>query len=491
MSCISNSSDINQTFIIEPLAIDDVYTTGATLIDSIVYFNRTDRLSAYTVNLTSFVTTDTYVTGMTFSNNTLTATRNDGINISANINTLTGLTVNGLLTVNGSLSATTFYGDGSHLAGITDTYVTGVTYSNNTLTTGRNDGANIKTNINSFTGLTVNGSLSATTFYGNGSHLSGITDTYVTGVTFTSNTLTITSNDGEKVSTNINSFTGLTVNGSLSATTIYGDGSHLTGISTGETYTNTNATTAALGGIASGATFSNRTMSQMWTDLLYPYQTPSFNSFDRDNLSTDYDLGRPILAGFQRFTWGTLNSGNVALNSIKIDQLQPTTVNVLSGSTNDFTQLVNLTGATISATTQTLNVPIYRITGTNTISSAFTRTITVNWKNRWYYGKNVNTSLTAAQITGLTTTNLVSSVVNTAITFGTGATSEYLYIAIPNSLGQPSDLRDSTTGCFGSNIPYSNIGTRGITNTYGVLTTYNVYRSTNQIASAQNVWLCS
>ncbi len=131
MSCISNSSDINQTFIIEPLAIDDIFTTGATLIDSVIYFNRTDILSAYTVNLTSFVTTDTYVTGMTFSNNTLTATRNDGVNISANINTLTGLTVNGLLTVNGSLSATTFYGDGSHLGGITDTYVTGVTYSNN------------------------------------------------------------------------------------------------------------------------------------------------------------------------------------------------------------------------------------------------------------------------------------------------------------------------------------------------------------------------
>lgn len=181
MSCATNSSDINQTFIIEPLAIDDIFTTGATLINSTIYFDRTDILSAYTANLSSFVTTDTYVTGMTFSSNTITITRNDNVAITANINTLTGLTVTG----------------------------------------------------------------------------------------------------------------------SLSATTFYGDGSHLTGISTGETYTNLSATTATVGGIASGSTFSNRTMSQMWTDLLYPYQTPSFNNFARGNLSTDYDLGQPVLAGLQ------------------------------------------------------------------------------------------------------------------------------------------------------------------------------------------------
>jgi len=370
MSCLSNSSDINQTFIIEPLAIDDIYTTGATLINSIIYFDRTDMLSAYTANLSSFVTTDTYVTGMTFSSNTITIARNDNVAISANINTLTGLTVTG----------------------------------------------------------------------------------------------------------------------SLSATTFYGDGSHLTGISTGETYTNTNLTTAALGGIPQNSTFNNRTMTQMWTDLLYPYQLPSFSSFTR-TLITDYDLGQPVPNGFQTFTWGTLNSSNIALNSINIDQLYPSTVNVLSGSSNDFTQLINLTGATISAATQTLTLPIYRITGTNTISSAFTRTITANWKNRWYYGKNVNTSLTIPQITSLTTTGLITTVVNTPITFVAGT--EFIYVVIPQSMAQPTDWRDSTTGCFGNNIPYSNISATTITNAYGISIPYNIYRSTNQITSAQNVWLCS
>ena len=430
MSCISNSSDINQTFIIEPLAIDDIYTTGATLIDSVIYFNRTDILSAYTVNLTSFVTTDTYVTGMTFSNNTLTATRNDGVNISANINTLTG--------------------------------------------------------------LTVNGSLSATTFYGNGSHLTGIStgDTYVTGVTFTSNTLTITTNDGNDVSTNINSFTGLTVNGSLTATTLYGDGSHLTGISTGETYTNAALTPAPLGGIGQNSTFLNRTMTEMWTDLLYPYQTPAFTAFTRTVLSTDYDLGQPVSAGSQTFTWLTTYSANVITNSISIDQLYPSTLNILTGATNDNIQVINLTGRPIISATTVVTLPIYRITATNSNLLEFTSTISRTWKNRWYYGKNANTSLTAAQITGLTNSALVTNVTGGYVTFASGA--EYLYMAIPKGLAQPYDWRDSTSGCNGNNVPYSLLPGTGttVTNKYGVSTVYNVYRSTNTVAGVQIVWIC-
>lgn len=107
MSCSTNSSDINQTFIIEPLAIDDIFTTGATLINNTIYFDRTDKLSAYTTN----------------------------------IYTLTGLTVTG------SLSATTFYGDGSYLTGIGSTF-TGGTVSGATIFTG---------------GLTAN-TISATTY---------------------------------------------------------------------------------------------------------------------------------------------------------------------------------------------------------------------------------------------------------------------------------------------------------------------------------------
>jgi hypothetical protein len=189
-------------------------------------------------HLSGISTTDTYTTAFTYSNNIATISQlNGGPTLSIAINTMTGLTVNG------SLSATTFYGDGSHLSGIstTDTYTTGFTYSNNIATINENNGGPaLSIVINTMTGLTVNGSLSATTFYGDGSHLSGISsvNTYATAFTYSNNIATISQNNGGPIlNIAINTMTGLTVNGSLSATTFYGNGSNLSGVSTTDTYT--------------------------------------------------------------------------------------------------------------------------------------------------------------------------------------------------------------------------------------------------------------
>jgi hypothetical protein len=74
----------------------------------------------------------------------------------------------------------------------TNTFVTGFTYDNsNTFTLTRNDGVDITTSFNTVTGLTVNGTLSATTLDGNtilsgGTNLTTVIeslDTYVTGGT--------------------------------------------------------------------------------------------------------------------------------------------------------------------------------------------------------------------------------------------------------------------------------------------------------------------
>ena len=228
----------------------------------------------------------------------------------------------------------------------------------------------------------------------------------------------------------------------------------------------------------------------MWNALLYPYQTPQFTSFDRGNLLSEYDLGRTVLAGSQNFTWATSNSGNVLANTIKIDQLFPSTVNLVTGSANDSSETINLTGAIISAASAT-TISMYRITATNSKSIDFTTTISRTWKHRWYYGKNINASLTNAQITGLTTTELITEAKNKGIAFLASATPQYLYLIVPQGLNQATDWRNSTTGCFGNNIPYSNIGSTSITNIYGISTTYNIYRSVNQITGAQDVWLCA
>lgn len=83
----------------------DYYTTGATLIGNTVYFDRTDALSAYTVNL-SVYSANTYTTGITYNNNVIAITRNDDFSMNTLINSFTGLTISGQLLVE-SLSAAT------------------------------------------------------------------------------------------------------------------------------------------------------------------------------------------------------------------------------------------------------------------------------------------------------------------------------------------------------------------------------------------------
>jgi hypothetical protein len=113
---------------------------------------------------------------------------------------LSGGTITGDLIVNGSLTATTYYGDGSNLTGVVgeDNYVSGATY--NTITKQ----------------LEFFGTNSATTF---NVSLSAITttsgDTYVTGGTYVNNVLTLNRNDGQDVT-----ITGFT-NSSSGSTIIF------------------------------------------------------------------------------------------------------------------------------------------------------------------------------------------------------------------------------------------------------------------------------
>lgn len=166
----------------------DFYTTGATIIGNTIYFDRNDELSAYTVSLDS-VLSDIYVTGVTFDNNKLLIVRNDGVKLDVCINTFTGLTINGSLAASSisanTISATTFYGDGSKLTGLVtiDTYVTGGTYSNGTTIFENNSGGT----------FSVNGFFKTSD------------DIYTSGVTFNPSNynLMINRNDGQVLMANL------------------------------------------------------------------------------------------------------------------------------------------------------------------------------------------------------------------------------------------------------------------------------------------------
>ena len=131
----------------------------------------TGTLIVPTISATTYqnlpIDPDTYVTGYTYSNNTFTIKQNNGqADLTSTINSVTGLTVNGNLTVTGntslqSLTATTISAT-TYQNLPTDIRVTGATYSNNTFTYTNNTGGTFSVLFNTVTGLTVNGNLTVT-----------------------------------------------------------------------------------------------------------------------------------------------------------------------------------------------------------------------------------------------------------------------------------------------------------------------------------------
>lgn len=120
-----------------------------------------------------------------------------------------------------------------------DVFVTGGTYSSGTATFMNNTGGTF-----SVTGFSTGSS--------------GGTDTYVTGFTYLNNTFTINNNTGGTLSVLVNTMTGLTVNGVLSATTIYGTALSVTGITATTLTANTiSSTTVSASNIFSGVTNLN------------------------------------------------------------------------------------------------------------------------------------------------------------------------------------------------------------------------------------------
>ena len=124
--------------------------TGGTVSGSTIF---TNGLSANTISATTYqnLPTDIRVTGGTYSNGTATFTNNTG----------------------GTFNVLGFF------TGSTDVFVTGATYSNNTFTYTNNTGGTFNVLFNTLTGLTVNGVLNSDTFsggtyFGDGSNLTGI-----------------------------------------------------------------------------------------------------------------------------------------------------------------------------------------------------------------------------------------------------------------------------------------------------------------------------
>jgi hypothetical protein len=240
----------------------------------------------------------------------------------------------------------------------------------------------------------------------------------------------------------------------------------------GAPYTNTTPVPTTIGGIVANSTFLNVPITEMFDRLLYPYQAPAFTAFTMTGSSgpqpTILEVGATLVGETKTFNWSTSNETNISANSISI--LDFTNNTIIASSLAD----TGPATGTVAAVTKTSAIShVYRITGSNTQNTGFSRDFTVNWRWRMYWGTGSFASATASDITG----SLISSslVTNSTGTFNFDA-GGYKYIAYPTVFGQKFTFKDVNTGF---DVDMQDPTTVSITNTNSVTTNYFVHRSTN------------
>ena len=207
-----------------------------------------------------------------------------------------------------------------------------------------------------------------------------------------------------------------------------------------------------------------------------PYQTPAFSSFSIESQTTSLEVGATSSAN-PVFTWSVANLSNAVANTVVISD---TTASVTLGTGLSLTPPFSATYAGVTKTF--VSSENFRITGTDSESDTFSANFTISWYDRVYYGESVTVTLTASDIMGLRVSGLQSGFAGTYNFLA--SPSEYKYICIPVAMGTISSFRDANTFL---NVPFNSPYAVNVTNTHGVVITYNVYGSFNMIGGALSV----
>jgi hypothetical protein len=236
------------------------------------------------------------------------------------------------------------------------------------------------------------------------------------------------------------------------------------------TYTNTETTPTSIGGISSGSTFDTKTLQEMLDLLLYPYQPPSFSSFSLSGNPGTLEVGQTFTGGLNTFNWGTNNSVNVNANSLYMTSTSGGTV--ITGLANDGSESIDI-GTNITKTG--LYTETWRMYGVSTETSTFSRSTSLNWRWKVYYGESENLTLDGTEIQSLTSNTFKSSRNGTYYV----ATVGYKFVAWPTIFGTLSTITDPDS----NNAPIA-VNTEEIVqvvNQYGVTQDYYLYRTTNYL----------
>jgi len=252
----------------------------------------------------------------------------------------------------------------------------------------------------------------------------------------------------------------------------------------GDLYTNEDETPTTIGGIPASSTFFEQTMQQMWTALLYPYISPSFTSFYIDGYPTSVvELGTEIAAATEDFKWSTNPSDNVKIDSIELSGHNLVTVADLA---DDGIESLPITGVVTRKAVDSPGSRSWLVKGTNTNDIDFQRSFAVTWWWKIYYGASPLTTLTEANIKGLSNQPLKNS---TPGTYNSEA-ENYKFFCIPNipEFIAPTSFTDASGGAnvaMYAGLTYPELGWSydlvSVTNDENETVEYRVYRTQNPL----------
>lgn len=376
----------------------DVFVTGGTFSGGdIIFTNNTGG----TFNVSGISSFDTFVTGFSYNDNTFTISQNSGSSFSTTINSVTGLTSSG--TINSSIfSGGTFFGDGSGLSGLTDTYVTGATFSGTSLIISQNENQpDITATLSS---ISLSGALSSITFNIissagiSASTISATTyqnlprDVFVTGGTYVGSTLTFTNNTGGTFNV-----TGITTSATFTGGTVSGPTTFISGLTastiSATTYQNLPRDVFVTGGTFSSGTITFRNNTGGTFNVVGLVSADTFTTaftYSNNVFTLSRNQGQSNLTATINSVTGWTVNGNTSITGNLIvtgtSALNGTiSSSGLVGSTDRVVQVSS--GGTISAT---LDIVSGYITSGGTVALLLDNT------NNW----DINGNYTGSTITG-------------------------------------------------------------------------------------------
>jgi len=238
------------------------------------------------------------------------------------------------------------------------------------------------------------------------------------------------------------------------------------------TYTNANRTPLKIGGIPAGSTFSNKTMTEMWDALLYPYIEPSATLTGGN--TREFGSSNAVTLSWAA-TKGSKNVASIILCPSRPDEqsIALTTIN----STG------NQSGTKSSTATQNQVTP-FSMTVTdipNGGTSTITVTTTVSWSSAVYWGKSATLPPTMNTIglnggqpvwadgAGVGSGKILSAS-RSANYVGINGAGQYLVFAWPTAYGEPTFTVNGL-----ENNAFTKVYTGAYLNGYGYSRSYDVW----------------